>query len=299
MMKRFTFVVLFVLSFTHTHTLTLILQTNESKTKMEALALGYGSDDDSSSNSTTSSTNNNNNNKETNNALDLLASNYSGDSDDIDDVDGNDNVDDLKRKQNHNDVVTEVLDEPNNHKKLKSNCDNDETIGYVFPVPRLCNPEIDNSFDGLVLFPKDYISHEMNKVRNISSHTEQGLQEESKNKVSSLLESKLDKMYHQFYSEKVDDNKGDEEASLSFAKHLKSQKEFGNPHLFPSIITHFGIDPLGSNCMMTHSASMMNNGNTSTSSSNKQVFAKFEYVEKLAQKEEENRIRNSYNHEHK
>ena len=101
-----------------------------------------------------------NNNKETNNALDLLASNYSGDSDSIDDDDDNDNEDDLKRKQNHNDVVTEVLNEPNNNKKLKSNCDNDETIGYVFPVPRLCNPEIDNSFDGLVLFPKDYISHE-------------------------------------------------------------------------------------------------------------------------------------------
>jgi HCNGP-like protein. len=51
-----------------------------------------------------------------------------------------------------------------------------------------------------------------------------------------ILMEKLDQLYQ-------NENAG----GKSFAEHLKCQKEFGNPHLFPSIIEHFGIDEMESN----------------------------------------------------
>lgn len=58
----------------------------------------------------------------------------------------------------------------------------------------------------------------------------------------------------------------------SFAQHLKQQKEFGNKSIFPGIIEHFKINPMGSNV-------------------DENIFQSFEYIERLLVKEEENRIR--------
>lgn len=58
----------------------------------------------------------------------------------------------------------------------------------------------------------------------------------------------------------------------SFAQHLKQQKEFGNKSIFPGIIEHFKINPMGSNV-------------------DENIFESFEYIERLLVKEEENRIR--------
>lgn len=57
----------------------------------------------------------------------------------------------------------------------------------------------------------------------------------------------------------------------SFAEHIKSQKEFGNPHLFPSIIEHFQIQWRGTNIPG-------------------KKFQRFEYIEKLSSKEEQIRM---------
>ena len=90
---------------------------------------------------------------------------------------------------------------------------------------------------------------------------------------------------------------------------MKHQKEFGNPHLFPSIITHFGIDSRGSNgnfsCLDDdnyHNSSSGDDGTRNVNGDEKKhdvfgvmsvKFGKFEYIENIVQKEEENRIRNA------
>merc|ERR1711957_288920 len=74
------------------------------------------------------------------------------------------------------------------------------------------------------------------------------------------LAEKLDTMYQKFHQKTTttttisanNDGKsrggsGSGTIGKSFANNLKSQKEFGNPHLFPSIIQQFGIDPMDSN----------------------------------------------------
>eukprot|EP00978_Attheya_sp_CCMP212_P037692 scaffold180235_cov34-Attheya_sp.AAC.1 len=65
----------------------------------------------------------------------------------------------------------------------------------------------------------------------------------------------------------------------NFATHLKSQKDFGNPHMFPSVISHFGIEAHGSNLDTTI---MVDN-----------TFDDFEYANRLVAAEEQARIRAS------
>ena len=62
-----------------------------------------------------------------------------------------------------------------------------------------------------------------------------------------------------------------QKSKSSFAEHIKSQKEFGNPHLFPSIIDHFQIQWRGTNIPGKN-------------------FQRFEYIEKLSSKEEQIRM---------
>ena len=153
----------------------------------------------------------------------------------------------------------------------------------LFPNPKLLQNENDqnqhNAFDSLILFPKDYVSdHVIEKLR-LDNQMEAGNDDDA-------LATKLNDMYTKFYpassdeSSKLKTSKGNitttSSSSSSFAKHLKEQKEFGNPHLFPSIISHFGINPMGTNVIEANK---------------NEQFAKFEYVENIVQKEEENRIR--------
>eukprot|EP00978_Attheya_sp_CCMP212_P028426 scaffold98053_cov34-Attheya_sp.AAC.2 len=64
----------------------------------------------------------------------------------------------------------------------------------------------------------------------------------------------------------------------NFATHLKSQKDFGNPHMFPSVISHFGIEAHGSNLDTTIMVD---------------AFDDFEYANRLVTAEEQARIRAS------
>ena len=72
----------------------------------------------------------------------------------------------------------------------------------------------------------------------------------------------------------------------TFGKKLKSQTEFGNPHLFPSVVEHFGIEPMGS-CIPKH----IWNPKVAQSSKDDGDFAPFEFIDRLLVKEEENRLR--------
>ncbi len=279
---------------------------------MDALTHGYGSssDDDNEVSSTTKNDKNDDKFEATSSAtasaLHLLASKYSDDESD-------DNIQsstfssvnrNSKNKQNanENDMIP-----PFKKQKPDQNDNTDTKMQSQLPKPRLYNPQIHNPFESLVLFPKDYVS-------TLLKEKQQQNQPNTNNR-NIRLETKLNNLYHQFNTipNSKNDNPNNHTSTLSssFATHLKNQKEFGNPHLFPSIIEHFGIDPLGSNCVMklyytdndkknkendnnendTHGNK---NGQTKTknvSSSSSLLFAKFEYVENIVQKEEENRIR--------
>ena len=60
------------------------------------------------------------------------------------------------------------------------------------------------------------------------------------------MSAKLDRMYRNFYSSSSFSSSSSAEPR-SFASHLRSQHEFGNPDLFPSVVKHCGIDPMGTN----------------------------------------------------
>jgi hypothetical protein len=293
------------------------------KRQMEALAQGYGSDSSNSSSEeadkiieSTSSINSNksgtmttatstSNSMNNTNSLNLLVSNYSDDSS----IDGNDDDQNANVTVKNNKNSSSNIDAENQKRRYSNDAKqstNKKAKYNQLPSPRLCNigkNGTDNAFDALILFPKDYINIERQKQQPQKQQKEcqnDGKKNKNEKSSSNLLSAKLNSLYNNFYS---NDNNINGAGSSSFAKHLKNQKEFGNPHLFPSIITHFGIDPLGSNCLNLDDTSIETGKETGTgkstatasyhSHSRSKTFGRFEFVEKIVQKEEENRIRNA------
>ena len=218
---------------------------------MDALAQGYGSDSESSSSSNFKSSSPP---KKQSQHLNLLA-NYSDD-DSSTDENGKDQV-----AQNSNEVSKQNM---KTNKSKKRKLDTEAIEITTLPDPRLLSSSA-SSTEYTVLFEKKYIASTLKY---------------SAPNVNKALQEKLEQMsQHQ-----GTDN--------CFATKLKSQKEFLNPHMFPSVIEHFGIDPMGSNIGSK-------NLNDASSEINKQAcntcfsiqFGKFEYIDRLRVKEEENRIR--------
>jgi len=133
--------------------------------------------------------------------------------------------------------------------KLSSETKPAETSCGLPPPPLLSPSSSDpsSSRDNLILFSKNYLT---DRLQYKASNTDNQLQE------------KLERMHQH------------KNSGRSFAEQLKCQKDFGNPHMFPSTIEHFGIDPLVSNA-----------------SNFKTTFEGFEFIDRLMVKEEENRIR--------
>ncbi|KAL7538708.1 hypothetical protein ACHAXR_012830 [Thalassiosira sp. AJA248-18] len=125
-----------------------------------------------------------------------------------------------------------------------------------------------NCSDPMMLFQKDYTA----KIREKLA---QQLQNQSQGKDASpekqQLNKKLEQLHNKFHQNKdhAADNTTTSSVS-SFAAHLKSQHEFGNPHLLKNIIDHFNISPLESHV-----------GNS---------FSGFEHVDRLMSAEERARI---------
>ena len=156
-------------------------------------------------------------------------------------------------------------------------------IDDVLPPPRLLNdasltslPDTrekdnkggDDPFQSLTLFRKDYTE----QLRQSLSRQLQSQSMTTQTSKEMQLSKKLEQMFvtfHQDQAVSVESNVP-HNASSSFAAHLKSKREFGNPHLLRNIIDHFQIDPLESHT-----------GN---------LFRGFEYVERLVVAEEKSRI---------
>ncbi len=298
---------------------------------MDALAQGYGSDSESDSEGSggrpssqhkklpskaTSTT------KSAVTALNLLASNYSDDSSSS----GSDNDDDSGNttskltswvSQQHKEKRQKIThgaatDDRKEHGNGETKTKKKQIIEQQqLPLPRLCHHSTNfnggggNPFDALILFEKDYISQLQLQKQKQSQHVsvDADLGTGPADASSTLLSTKLDTMYHTFHNDNGDDNHKNNgnhtRQVMSFARHLKGQKEFGNPHLFPSIIEHFNIDPLGSNCLVSRdhinakadAGTNLNGNGIKNSKANTYTFSRFEYVENIVQKEEENRIR--------
>jgi hypothetical protein len=143
---------------------------------------------------------------------------------------------------------------------------------HFLPPPVLSSREPNSS---PLLFSKNYLVGKLhyNTINNNPS-----------------LVEKLDQLYQ-------NENAG----GKSFAEHLKCQKEFGNPHLFPSIIEHFGIDEMESNIgnmddcsvLLDEASRQGENGQSRDKPRLKLNIENFEYMDRLLVKEEENRIRES------
>lgn len=137
----------------------------------------------------------------------------------------------------------------------------------ILPKPKLAS-DVDptNTFDLLTRFDKDYLSPRQASFLARTAGCPMP---------NATVAIKLDKMYHEFYGENDNDSST---CCHSFASHLKRQKEFSNPNMFPSIIEHFQIKEWGSNIPST-----LWNAYTD--------FSSFEFIEKMKDKEEEARMR--------
>ncbi len=138
----------------------------------------------------------------------------------------------------------------------------------------------DDPYTSLILFTKNYIQE------NESSTSTFQLEDETWETLNQLRQKqRLSK-------------------STSFADTLRSQKEFGNPHLFHSVMDYFEIDPMASNIDLDVTVNVNVNEDVDVDMDksdsretrikmvkSKDKFEKFEYLDRLMQKEEENRIR--------
>ena len=206
---------------------------------MDALAQGYGTD---------SSAGSSNNSPKKASTLGLLA-NYSDDSDAEGEIETS-SAPIEATSRGTDDIHPNQAIEHAEKKRRILNADNDMS---GLPLPKLlqsttkdANADDDNSPRG-ILFRKNYV------------YLQNKLQYKTENKNQNLCE-KLKQL---------------QQNQTSFSQQLKSQKEFGNPHMFPSVIEHFGIDPMESNIGGIKERS----------------FEGFEFIERLLVKEEENRAR--------
>lgn len=213
---------------------------------MDALAQGYGSDSDGSAENKTQT-------------LGLLANYSDNSSSDDEDADrplviGTAIIEtnESTSMQQGDDSSSSIENGLKKRKLLISETQTEKDQNGL-PSPPLLSSSASSSRQNMMLFSKNYLT---NKLQYKTINTEHQLQD------------KLEQM-HQHQS--TGTNK-------SFAEQLKLQKDFGNPHMFPSVIEHFGIDPLESN-----------------SSILKVKFQGFEFIDRLMVKEEENRIREAQN----
>jgi hypothetical protein len=228
---------------------------------MDALA-GYGSSSDSSDNA--------GGDDKPKSALSGLLGNLSDASDDDDDV-----------------LHHEELDEEEPHAPSKKKIRREEDVGgksqqhhKVLPQPQLLATDDANTtsdpFQSLILSTKDYttqlrqtLSQQIQSQTNEISDKQKRLADKLKllqntfqNKPSQLNDTTETRQ-----SNSLDSN-ASSSTSTSFASHLKSKHEFGNPHLLKDIIDHFQI----------------------ASYDSKQQFKPFEFYDRLQISEEKARI---------
>ena len=205
---------------------------------MDALA-NYGSDDSNSSADDTSK------------VISGLLGHYSdSDNDEASSSNiekANDNIEVEVNEEGDDDNTTNSVDDGQPNKKKRRRWDNprdsDETtntvvdINSVLPTPKLSSTD---TFQSLTTFNKDYTTNLRQKLaQQLHTQTRQrGGTDISAKKQQ--LNNKLEQLYGKFQSESSS-------STSSFASHIKSQGDFGNPHLLKSVIDHYELKGLGSN----------------------------------------------------
>lgn len=221
---------------------------------MDALA-GYGSDSNDS--------------MVAGDSIDLLGhySSSSGDDGKRDDCDG---AEEKQLNVNENNSPGDTLADGDQPKKRRRRWDNPDgakinnnilNADCVLPPPTLLlstSATDDHPFQSLTLFKKDHTTDLRVKIAQ-QLQSQQTLQD---NAEASSANIQLNTLRENFSSS----------STKSFANHLKSQHDFGNPYLLKNVIDHFGINPLESHV-----------GNT---------FKSFEQVHRLIQAEERVRCMN-------
>lgn len=217
---------------------------------MDALA-GYGSDSDDS--------------MVAGDSIDLLG-HYSSSSGDDGGKDDGDCAEEKQLNVNENKSPGDTSADGDQPKKRRRRWDNPDgainnnilNVDCVLPPPTLLSASAtdDHPFQSLTLFKKDHTTDLRVKIAQ-QLQSQLTLQD---NTEASSANIQLNTLRENFSS------------SSSFAAHLKSQHDFGNPHLLKNVIDHFGINPLESHV-----------GNT---------FKSFEQVHRLIQAEERVRCMN-------
>ena len=135
----------------------------------------------------------------------------------------------------------------------------------MLPTPKLSST---GTFQSLTTFNKDYTT-------NLRRKLAQQLQTQTRQRGDTViplekqqLNDKLEQLYEKF-------QQNESSSTSSFAKHIKNQEDFGNPHLLKSVIDHYELKGLGSNI-----------GNS---------FKSFEQIDRLVVAEEKARIAQANN----
>mmetsp|Transcript_16982 Transcript_16982/g.29232 ORF Transcript_16982/g.29232 Transcript_16982/m.29232 type:complete len:273 (+) Transcript_16982:88-906(+) len=263
---------------------------------MDALA-GYGSDSDSDEDNKPSGGGGGGG------ALSGLLTHYSDDSDN-DEADnngangtkpeeGDGNVAEEKKVDGGDGVVKQAESSDAHAKKKRRRWDNPDTstnnatnIDNLLPPPSLSKPTLDddtdnatNRFQSTLLFEKDYTAELRQKLsRQLQNQSQSSDKDNETSKETQRLSKKLQQLHDTFHPKNAtatatngDSSSSSSSSSSSFATHLKSQKEFGNPHLLKSIIEHYSLNPLGSHVGTDN-------------------FMGFEYIDRLMPAEERARI---------
>ena len=235
---------------------------------MDALA-GYGSSSDSSDNA---------GDDKPKSALSGLLGNLSDASDDDDDVLHEAAAADASS-------ANKELDEEESHAPPKKKIRREEDAGeksqqhQVLPQPQLlatddANTITSDPFQSLILSTKDYttqlrqtLSQQIQSQTNEISDKQKRLADKLK-LLQNTFQNKPSQLNDTTVTRQPNSNASSSSISTSFASHLKSKHEFGNPHLLKDIIDHFQI----------------------TSYDSKQQFKPFEFYDRLQISEEKARI---------
>lgn len=149
----------------------------------------------------------------------------------------------------------------------------DGMVHSVIPPPALLNDTSNQDpYQSLALFHKDYttsLRHKLSQQYQTQSQHHESEGGAAASVGNPQLANTLEHLYDQF-QRKNPNSEGTTSPTSSFAAHLKSKHEFGNPHLLKTIIDHFHIQPLESHI-----------GNK---------FKSFEYVDRLMSAEERARV---------
>ena len=212
---------------------------------MDALG-GYGSSDSSENDS---------GDDKPKSALSGLLANLSDASDDDDDA--HDAVAADKRTVDYGNETNDELPPKKKMRRGSEEGQDHDNVAHVLPPPQLLASTNNNTaqkadiktdigpFQSLLLSSKDYTS-QLRKTLTQQSQSQRSDMSQKQNQLADrlkLLQETFQRSDETTQQTKQTNGSSNTDSS-SFASHLKSKQEFGNPHLLKGIIDHFQITPM-------------------------------------------------------